>query len=70
MFSKYAQKALTTETRGQNCWVNIGRHNYDSSGKHKNIPLASRPYAIQKTALLPDEFADLEIPIFQSRFIL
>lgn len=58
MFSPEAQKAMTTETRGQNSWVNFGRHNYDSCGNHTNRPLADRPYAIQKAALLPDEFAD------------
>lgn len=58
MFSKEAQKALTTETRGQNCWVNYGRHNYDAAGRHTNLPLRERPYAMQKAALLPDEFAD------------
>jgi hypothetical protein len=58
MFSSTAQKAMTTETRGQNSWVNFGRHNYDSRGNHTNRPLSDRPYAIQKAALLPDEFAD------------
>jgi len=56
MFSADAQKALTTETRGQNCRVNFGQHNYDSTDHHTNRPLAKRPYAIQKAALLPDEF--------------
>ncbi len=56
MFSKEAQKALTTETRGQNSWINFGAHNYDSAGNHKNIPLKYRPYAVQKVALLPAEF--------------
>ena len=58
MFSAGAQKALTTETRGQNSWVNFGQHNYDSSGHHLNRPLGDRPYAIQKAAFLPDEFTD------------
>jgi len=58
MFSVEAQKALTTETRGQNSWVNFGAHNYDSAGVHKNSPLRERPYAVQKAALLPDEFLD------------
>ncbi len=58
MFSLGAQKALTTETRGQNSWVNFGAHNYDSAGNHKNIPLKDRPYAVQKVSLLPPEFMD------------
>ena len=58
MFSPDAQKAMTTETRGQSAWVNFGRHNYDEHGRHRNIPLADRPYATQKAALLPDLFCD------------
>ena len=58
MFSPEAQKALTTETRGQNSWIKFGAHNYDSSGNHKNTPLKDRPYAVQKVALLPVEFMD------------
>ena len=58
MFSAEAQKALTTETRGQNSWINFGVHNYDSEGNHKNIPLKYRPYGVQKVALLPAEFMD------------
>ncbi len=61
MFSTDAQKALTTETRGQNSWVNFGRHNYDLTDHHTNRPLAKRPYAIQKAALLPDEFSDFSV---------
>lgn len=56
MFSRDAQRALTAETRGQNSWVNFGRHNYDAQGNYLNIPAAKRPYAKQKMALLPDEF--------------
>jgi hypothetical protein len=63
MFSREAQKALTTETRGQNSWVNFGVHNYDSAGNHKNIPLQDRPYAVQKVALLPAEVTDFKAVI-------
>lgn len=58
MFSADAQLAMTTETRGQSAWVNFGRHNYDAHGRHRNIPLADRPYATQKAALLPAMFCD------------
>src|SRR6266853_2493009 len=61
MFSNDAQRAITTETRGHNCWVNFGRHNYDPTDHHTNRPLAKRPYAIQKAALLPDEFSDFSV---------
>ena len=60
MFSRDAQKALTTETRGQNSWFNFGRHNYDSAGNHLNRPRPDRPFAIQKVALLPEEFMDFK----------
>ncbi len=58
MFTPLAQKAMTTETRGQNCWFNFGRHNYDSLGNRLDLPPAKKPYAVQKIALLPDEFTD------------
>jgi len=61
MFSCEAQKALTTETRGQNSWFNFGRHNYDSAGNHLNRPRPDRSFAIQKVALLPEEFTDFLI---------
>ena len=47
---------MTTETRGQNSWVNFGSQNYDEQGKPKNIPPAQRPFAVQKVALLPEVF--------------
>lgn len=45
MFTPLAQVALTTETRGQNSWVNFGPHAY--------LPVQERPFATQKAALLP-----------------
>lgn len=56
MLSGQARRALTTETRGQNSWVNFGRQNYDKDGNHLNKSPADRPYAKQKAMLLPDEF--------------
>jgi hypothetical protein len=46
----YARWALTSETRGQNSWVNF-------NPAAKNIPAADKPYALQKVGLLPHEFA-------------
>jgi hypothetical protein len=46
-FSPLARAALTTETRGQNSWVNCG--------PHAGLPPKERPYAEQKAALLPEE---------------
>jgi len=47
MFSPEARRALTTETHGQNSWVNFGPHSH--------LPVTERPYAEQKAALLPEE---------------
>lgn len=41
-----ARKALATETRGQNSWVNFG--------PHAHLPVTDRPYAPQKAGLLPE----------------
>lgn len=62
MFSPEARPAMTTETRGQNSWVNFGSHLRDKSGRvlRKGDPgyigVADRPYAEQKAGLLPEEF--------------
>ena len=49
MYSPEAQKALTTETRGQNSWVNYGPH-----GEHNRANPAQTIYGEQKAGLLPD----------------
>jgi len=48
LFSPAARMALTTETRGQNSWVNFG--------PYRNLPPAKRPYAKQKVFVLPRPF--------------
>jgi hypothetical protein len=55
-FSPLAQQALTTETRGQNSWVNFGRHNYDEQGNPLHLSATDKPYATQKVDILPPEF--------------
>lgn len=45
MFGPLAQRALSTETRGQNSWVNFG--------PNAHLPASERPYAEQKVDLLP-----------------
>ena len=50
MFSPLAQKAITTETRGQNSWVNFG-----PKGKENQTAKSEKTvYAEQKIGLLPD----------------
>jgi len=58
MFSPLAQRALTTETRGQSAWFNFGRHLYDKNGVLLHMVASERPFARQKVALLPLEFTN------------
>jgi hypothetical protein len=66
MYSPLARRAMTTETRGQNSWVNFNRslRNPDGSMKKKGdegyIPPAQRPFAEQKMGFLPEEFSNIE----------
>ena len=50
MLTPLAQRAMSTETRGQNTWVN--------AGPYKDLFPCDRPYAAQKAALLPIELTD------------
>jgi len=62
MFSPEARKAMTTETRGQNSWVNFGPQMRNAQGEliKPGEPGYLRPkdraYADQKTGLLPEEY--------------
>lgn len=62
MFSDKAIPALTSETRGQNSWVNFGKHlrrpdgTIPKKGEAGYIGPADRPFAEQKAGLLPKEF--------------
>jgi hypothetical protein len=49
MYSPLAQRALTSETRGQNSWVNFGPH-----GEQNRANPGQTIYAEQKAGLLPD----------------
>lgn len=61
MFTREAQPAMATETRGQNSWVNYGpqMRRADGSiprqGEPDFVPLNQRAFAPQKTGLLPAE---------------
>lgn len=61
MFPPDAIPALTSETRGQNSWVNFGKHlrdeagNVPKKGEEGYVAPANRPYAEQKVGLLPSE---------------
>jgi predicted GNAT family acetyltransferase len=52
MYSPLAARAMTSETRGQNTWVNYGPHGEANRASQKQTV-----YAEQKATLLPDEIA-------------
>ena len=62
LYSPLARKAMTTETRGQNSWVNFGPHLRNDSGNmlkpgdENYISPRDRQFADQKAGLLPEEF--------------
>jgi hypothetical protein len=62
MYTPKARRAMTTETRGQNSWVNFGpqMRNADGSLKKKGdegyLSPQERQFAPQKMALMPEEF--------------
>lgn len=60
MFSPEAVKALTTETRGQNSWVNYG-----PLGEQNRKNPANTTYADQKAGILPD-WAAKDVPEIKS----
>lgn len=67
MFSPLAAAALTTETRGQNCWVNFGPHlrlcenGVCRKGESGWVHPAERPFAEQKMNLLPSHLTGIEV---------
>lgn len=50
MYSDIARPAMTTETRGQNSWVNYGPH----GEKNRKANAADTTYADQKVGLMPE----------------
>jgi hypothetical protein len=67
MFPEEAVPALTTETRGQNSWVNFGEHLRRSDGSIPKkgepgfVAPQDRPFAEQKTGLLPEQFLRADV---------
>jgi hypothetical protein len=65
MYTPKARRAMTTETRGQNSWVNFGpqMRNEDGSLKKKGdagyLSPKDRQFAPQKMALMPEEFSQI-----------
>ena len=60
MYSSLARRAMTTETRGQNSWVNFGPGMRDADGNILKpgdpgyLSARERPFAEQKVTLLPE----------------
>jgi hypothetical protein len=65
LYSPDAQAALASETRGQNSWVNFGKHMRDAEGNllakgdKGYLTPQQRPFAPQKAGLLPPELRGL-----------
>ena len=65
MFTPKARRAMTTETRGQNSWVNYGPQMRGEDGgliqpnNPNYLSAKDRAYAEQKMGLLPEEFSEL-----------
>lgn len=56
MYSDLARPAMTTETRGQNSWVNFGPH----GETNRTASSPNTVFAPQKTGLLPPEFSETD----------
>jgi hypothetical protein len=66
MFTPLAQRALTTETRGQNSWVNYGPY----GEQNRKADAGSTHYADQKVGLLPEwvsEEGRSDVPTYNQR---
>lgn len=66
MYSPRARGAMSWETRGQNSWVNFGKHlrredgSIPQRGDPDYVPLTERPYAEQKVNILPAKLTKVE----------
>jgi len=64
MYSPLARRAMTTETRGQNSWVNFGpqmrndKGQIIKKGEEGYLSPADRSFAPQKIGLLPEEMSE------------
>lgn len=60
MYSPLARRAMTTETRGQNSWVNFGEHLRNEDGTMKKMNKEKPVFAEQKIGLLPEWVSDIK----------
>lgn len=67
MFTPLARAAITTETRGQNCWVNFGPHMRADGAElldrvdEEWLPPGERPFADQKMCLLHESISGVRM---------
>lgn len=67
MYTPLARRAMTTETRGQNSWVNFGPHMRNEQGgiiapgEPGYLSATQRPFAEQKIGLLPEVYSDIRL---------
>ena len=67
--SPWARWALTSETRGQNSWVNFHRLAVDPSKRADSLPITEREFSEQKTALLPIEYTMTGDPVIDEEML-
>jgi hypothetical protein len=69
MYGDKARRAMTTETRGQNSWVNFNKNvrNEDGSIKKKGdegyLSAREKPFADQKAGLLDEKYSQVSKPV-------
>ena len=65
MYTPLARRAMTTETRGQNSWVNFGpkmrnkKGELIKKGEEGYLSPKDRPFAPQKMALMPGKYSEM-----------
>lgn len=66
MYSDKARRAMTSETKGQNSWVNFNKNNRNEDGSIKKkgdegyLSPTERPFAEQKIGLLPEWVSNID----------
>lgn len=68
--SPWARWALTSETRGQNSWVNFHRLMISPTKRADILPITERQFSEQKTALLPIQYTMTGDPVLDQEMML
>ena len=67
--SPWARWALTSETRGQNSWVNFHRLGIAPDKRADTLPITEREFSEQKTALLPIQYTMTGDPVLDQEMM-